>query len=130
MKNKTLIFLICLSITLLYSCKSKKEKIIEELRRDYVIVEDVLGDGTAFYSFSISDGNYFDKEEKVKGLFNKHLDTLPKEESILIFSEFCNCLKNVYKWETAEMKILMENEFRTEGVENPFVFCRIWINEK
>jgi hypothetical protein len=88
-----------------------------------------LGDGSKFYSFNVYD-NYLQEEIVIKGIVDKNLGVLPKEEIKSEFSEWCKCLKNKYKWETLELIVSMENEFHTVDVDKPYLFCRLWITEK
>jgi hypothetical protein len=100
---------------------------------------DTLGDGTIFYNFDakrftdkyeIVYDNPSKSEIKIKGIIDKILGVLPKKEEKDKFSEWCMCLKSSYEWETLDLLIKMENDFKKDYKDKLYLNSRIWITVK
>jgi len=88
----------------------------------------ILGDGSIFYNFN-SYGNPYKSDIKIKGILDKSLGILPKKEEEK-YSEWCNCMKKIYIWENLSLKVLIENDFRSNDTDDTYLNTRIWITEK
>jgi len=110
-----------------------------EIAKLYDVGEaDTLGDGTILFNFDAKRYNdKFDVEYdnpsksdiKIKGILDKTLGILPKEENEK-YSEWCNCIKKIYVWETLDLKVRIENDFKNSTDKDLYLNTRIWITEK
>ena len=105
---------------------------------------DTLDNGKIFYNYipskyqSKKDNSSFELiyesphkiEPKIKGVFDKSLGVLPKNETLNKYSTLCNCLINYYEWETLDLIIQMENSFENSYNDKDFLNVKIWITEK
>lgn len=127
-------------ILVLTACAgTPREKIISEISKIYQVNEpDTMGDGALIYVFdarcsnkdSIGFANPLKADVQIKGIVDKSLKVLPAKTNIGKFSTWCNCILNIYEWETIETKVLMENSFKKSDEGAYYLECKIWITEK
>lgn len=88
-----------------------------------------LGDGSVMFNFRIYGNTYF-IEPKIKGSVDRTLGVLPKNETIGKYSRWERSLMNKYEWETLDMKVLMENYYKTDYDDEDYLDVKIWITIK
>lgn len=121
--------------------KKPYDPILYNLAKKYDIGKlDTLGTGDIFINF---DTQYYDEkigdfvidnpyqtEPKIKGIIDKSIGSLPKEEKTDQYSSFSHGMYNYYKWETLDYILKMENSFKTNYRNQTYLNVKLWITEK
>lgn len=103
----------------------KFDPIIYDLAKKYNFFNpDTLGDGTLFFQFYDIE---LKDENKVKGIIDRAIGSLPKREKIHKYSRFEGKLFNYYEWETLDYLLKSEMYFDSDKDK---IDLKLWASEK